>query len=180
MLAEILNCFSLLSIDGVPSISLLGDNVQFIPDIHTRNYNSIIVLFNTQSITFICIVMCAWWYNICIYNGKRPALFEMTFSWLSKVTFCLKYRICMGLLLYAKYFLRGVFKWNYILINVVIYIMRPDHTSPRSPGENTIRPDAPRPDGNEFNAGPVLSQHWPMVHTDQGWLWFHVGLSLTL
>ena len=27
--------------------------------------------------------------------------------------------------------------------------MRPDHTSPRSPSENTIRADAPRPDGNE-------------------------------
>ena len=83
---------------------------------YVRNYNGNIVLFNTLSITFICIVMCAWWYNICMYNGKRPALFEMTFSWLSKVTFCFKRAICMGLLLYAIYLLRGVFKWKYILI----------------------------------------------------------------
>ena len=53
MLAQILNCFSLISIYGVPSIELLSDNVQFIPDIHTRNYNSNIVLFNTMSNTFI-------------------------------------------------------------------------------------------------------------------------------
>ena len=48
-----------MSIDGVPSIALLGDNVQFISDINTRNNNSNIVLFNTLSITFICIVICA-------------------------------------------------------------------------------------------------------------------------
>ena len=49
----------LIRIDGVASIVLLGDNVQFIPDIHARNYNSNIVLFNTMSIASICIVMCA-------------------------------------------------------------------------------------------------------------------------
>ena len=30
-----LHCFPLISIDEVPSMALLGDNVQFIPDIHT-------------------------------------------------------------------------------------------------------------------------------------------------
>ena len=50
----------------------------------------------------------------------------------------------MGLLLYAIYFLKGVFKWKYILI-IRCYI----HHAPRSPSENTIRPDAARPDGNE-------------------------------
>ena len=42
-------------------IRLLGDNVQFIPDIHTcHTYNSIIALLITMSITFICIDMCPW------------------------------------------------------------------------------------------------------------------------
>ena len=118
---------TLISIDGVPSIALLGDNVQFIPDIHTHNYNSSIVLFNTLSITFKCIVMCAWWYNICMYTCKRPSLFEIKFSWLIKVTFCFKHNICMSLLLCAIYLLRGAFKSKYILI-IRSYI----HHAPRS------------------------------------------------
>ena len=52
--------------------------------------------------------------------------------------------------------------------------MRPDHTSPRSPSENTIRPDAPHPDGmtpnsNPGNASnvrldPKLAQCWTSVY----------------
>ena len=77
MLAQKLQCFPLISINEGLSLAtyfaLLGDTVQFIPEILTRNYDSNIVLLDTKTIirsynSYILLMIIKYMYVVVEYN----------------------------------------------------------------------------------------------------------------